>query len=52
MDKKLGSIKQMLADDRNQGTNLQDILGGIGYILGLAGIITYFKSKTRKGERK
>ena len=50
MDKKLGPIKRMLAEGRDQGPNLQDILGGIGYILGLAGIIAYFKS--RKGEKK
>ena len=50
MDKKLGPIKRMLAEGRNQGPSLQDILGGIGYILGLAGIIAYFKSK--KGEKK
>ena len=50
MDKKLGPIKRMLAEGRNQGPSLQDILGGIGYILGLAGIIAYFRSK--KGEKK
>ncbi len=52
MDKKLGPIKRMLVEGRNQGPNLQDILGGIGYILGLAGIIAHFKSKTHKGERE
>jgi len=47
MDKKLGPIKRMLAEGRNQGPSLQDILGGIGYILGLAGIIAYFKSSPK-----
>lgn len=51
LDKKLSPIKRMLAEDRNQGPSLQDILGGIGYILGLAGIIAYFKSK-KYGEEK
>lgn len=51
LDKKLSPIKRMLAQGRNQGPSLQDILGGIGYILGLAGIIAYFKSK-KYGEEK
>jgi len=48
LDKKLGPIKRMVAEGRNQGTSMQDILGGIGYILGLVGIIAYFKSKQKK----
>ena len=50
LDKKLSPLKRMLVESKNQGPSLQDILGGIGYIFGLAGIITYFKS--RKGEKK
>ena len=45
IDKKLGPIKKSLAEMRDPGPSLQDILGGIGYILGLAGIAAYFKSK-------
>ena len=46
MEKKLAPIKYMLAENRDQGPGLRDILGGIGYILGLAGIAAYFKSKS------
>lgn len=45
LDKKLAPIKRSLARQQDQKPSLQDILGGIGYILGLAGIAAYFKSK-------
>jgi nickel transport protein len=50
MNRKLGPVKRMLAESREQGPTLQDILGGIGYLLGLAGIIAWFQSKIKKGE--
>lgn len=45
IDKKLSPIKKTLAQSVDRGPSLQDILGGIGYIFGLAGIAAYFKSK-------
>lgn len=45
LDKKLGPIKKTLAENSERSPSLQDILGGIGYILGLAGIAAYVKSK-------
>lgn len=45
IDKKLGPIKKTLAESKDKGPSLQDILGGIGYIFGLAGIAAYYKSK-------
>ncbi len=45
IDKKLGPIKKTLAENSDRSPSLQDILGGIGYILGLAGIAAYMKSK-------
>jgi len=51
LEKKLGPVKHMLAAAVDQGPRLQDILGGIGYLIGLAGIIAYFKSKT-SGEKE
>ncbi|WP_457574823.1 hypothetical protein [Desulfolithobacter sp.] len=52
LDKKLGPIKRMLAESRDQGPRVQDILGGIGYLIGLAGIMAYFKANAQKGEKK
>ncbi len=45
LEKKLAPIKRSLAIQQDKKPSLQDILGGIGYILGLAGITAYFKSK-------
>lgn len=51
LDKKLAPIKKTLAENSEKGPTLQDILGGIGYILGLAGIAAYMQSlKNKKGE--
>jgi nickel transport protein len=45
LDQKLQPIAKMLAETRAQNVTLQDIIGGIGYILGLMGIALYFKSR-------
>ena len=45
LDKKFTPIKRMLIESREQKPTLPDILGGIGYLLGLAGIAAYFKSR-------
>ncbi|MCF8067088.1 MAG: hypothetical protein K9L30_00730 [Desulfobacterales bacterium] len=43
LDKRLKPIMQTLADNQQQGPDLRDILGGLGYILGLMGMAAYFK---------
>jgi len=48
LDRKLGPIRRSLAEQQNNKPSLQDILGGIGYILGLAGIAAYFKSQKKQ----
>ena len=48
LDKKLGPIKRSLAEQQEKKPSLQDIFGGIGYILGLAGIAAYFKSQKKR----
>jgi nickel transport protein len=50
LDKKLASINRTLAENSEKGPTLQDILGGIGYILGLAGIAAYVQSLKNKKE--
>lgn len=47
MAKELAPLKRMIARQRTHTTSLQDIIGGLGYILGLAGILFYFKAKQR-----
>ena len=51
LDKKLAPIKEMLQQDRGSGPDFRDILGGIGYIVGLAGIAVYLGTKkTRRND--
>jgi nickel transport protein len=50
LDKKLAPINRTLAANAEKGPSLQDILGGIGYIIGLAGIVAYMQSLKNKKE--
>jgi nickel transport protein len=47
LDKKLQPITEMLADAMNQKPGFTEIMGGIGYILGLMGIALYFANRKR-----
>jgi len=48
LDRKLAPIVKMLADQVGRGPTVSEVLGGIGYIFGLAGVALYFLSR-RKG---
>lgn len=48
LDRKLKPVMKMLAESREKGPSLRDILGGIGYILGLVGIAMYFRYRRKK----
>jgi nickel transport protein len=45
LDKKLAPVMRMLAEMQEQKVRLTDVLGGIGYIIGLVGVAAYFKRK-------
>ena len=47
LDRKLQPIMSTLAEIRQPGPSLQDILGGIGYILGLVGLGAYLHRRRR-----
>lgn len=47
LDKKLQPITRMLADSKDCGPGLTEIIGGIGYILGLVGVALYFTNRRR-----
>ncbi|TKB11667.1 DUF4198 domain-containing protein [Desulforhopalus sp. IMCC35007] len=47
LEEKLAPIRRQLAENEERSPGIQDILGGVGYILGLAGIAAYMKSKKR-----
>jgi len=45
LDKKLAPIMRTLAEMQEPKIRLTDVLGGLGYIFGLAGVAAYFKQK-------
>ena len=47
LDKKLKPVMKLLVESKQSGPSLTEILGGIGYILGLVGIAAYFKSRQK-----
>ncbi len=48
VEKKLKPVMQMLSDLSDPGPRISDILGGIGYIIGLVGIGAYVISRKKK----
>jgi nickel transport protein len=48
LDKKMRPLLEMLAESRHAGPGIGDVLGGIGYIIGLVGIAAYFHSRKKK----
>jgi nickel transport protein len=48
LERQLAPVKEMLAEMTIHRTSLTDILGGIGYILGLFGIWAYCLSKRKE----
>ena len=48
LEKKLAPVKYVLAENSDKGPDLRDILGGIGYILGLAGILAWLQAKKQQ----
>ena len=49
LDKKLKPVIKMLSESLNRGPTVSEILGGIGYILGLMGVGAYFHYRRKKG---
>jgi len=48
LDRELVPIKRELAEAREKKISPRDILGGVGCIVGLAGILAWFQSKKKK----
>ncbi len=47
LDRKLAPIRKQLLEGADPGPRLQDILGGIGFLMGLAGLYAYGRSRRR-----
>ncbi len=50
LDKKLKPVIRMMVESREQDPSLSDILGGIGYILGLVGLASYMHFRRKKDD--
>ncbi len=48
LDKKLRPMMRHIAESNQTHTSLRDILGGIGYIVGLAGLAVYMRSRGKE----
>ena len=51
MDEKLKPIKRMLIESREDDPSLSEIIGGIGYIIGLMGMAAYFRYRKEAKDR-
>ncbi len=50
LDKELRPVVRMIAETRAEGPSVRDVVGGLGYIMGLVGMAAYFHSRrNRKG---
>jgi nickel transport protein len=49
VEKQVAPLKRLVLETRQSGPGLRDILGGIGYIVGIFGVIALIKSQ--KGEK-
>ena len=43
LDKKIQPLMRMMAESRDKRPTLSDVIGGIGYIIGLVGMAAYFR---------
>ena len=48
LERKLQPVLKMLAESRQTGPDIRDILGGIGYIVGLVGLAAYLRYRRSK----
>ncbi len=48
LDRRLTPIVKMLAELQTKGPSMTEVIGGIGYIMGLMGVALYFLSRRKK----
>jgi nickel transport protein len=48
VEKKLKPVMKILAESKQRGPTVKDIFSGIGYIIGLVGIVAYMHSRKKK----
>jgi nickel transport protein len=50
LDEKLRPLNRMMAEFRDRGPTVSDIIGGFGYILGLVGLGAYIRFRKERGK--
>jgi nickel transport protein len=48
LDRKLAPVIRMLAETRDRGPSVTEVIGGLGWILGLAGLATWLQSRKKR----
>jgi len=48
LDRKLEPVIKLIRSTRKEGPGVTEIIGGIGYIVGLFGLVMYFKSRKER----
>lgn len=49
VEKKIAPIRKILLDEQEKGPGLAEVVGGIGWLVGIAGLVAYVKSRHGKG---
>ncbi len=49
VEKKIAPIRKILLDEKEKGPGLTEIGGGIGYLVGIAGLLAYARSRKGQG---
>jgi nickel transport protein len=47
MERQLAPVKTLLLEQIDRDPGLKDIIGGIGWIIGLAGLAAYYRQRRR-----
>lgn len=45
VERKIAPLRQMMLDSQNQDPGLREVVGGIGYLVGIAGLLAYARSR-------
>jgi len=48
VEKKIAPLRRMLLDQEEKGPGVREIFGGIGYLVGIAGLLAYARSRKHR----
>jgi len=47
VEKKIAPVRNILLEEKERGPGMQEIVGGIGYLVGIAGLLAYARSRKK-----